>query len=496
MKYYSQHQTELFNDLEDSLKNLNRGNRWIRLADALPWAEIEKEYNKRLRNQKSGAGNKPARMVVSAFIVKHMMNLSDEETILMIQENPYMQYLAGLSEFQASPIFTPELMTIVRHRLGEDFFNSLTLMVAKAGIAVQDDDDRSCGGGYTDEDGEMHSGVMKIDATCTDAEMRFPTDINLLEDGSREVDRLTQKICGRLGLKTPRTQRGQSRSAFMEYTKRKHKGAKLGKETRRRQIHCLEADLETLMSIVEKMPSDNIHKILKPKDMRNLDATLTMLRQQEEMLSEGVRNCADRIVSIFQPHVRPIVRGKAKARTEFGAKVGLSVVNGYDFIDTISWNAYNESNDLQKQIKNYKARFGYYPSEVQADKIYLNKENRKLLKDMHIFCHCAPLGRPPKNPDPLLAEQRHKASCERNEVEGSFGTGKRRYQANNIRAKLPDTARSWISGCFLAKNLKKFLRDLLLRFFEISAGFLAKNRLFDIRLTPVAIYPILNRQIV
>ena len=35
------------------------------------------------------------------------------------------------------------------------------------------------------------------------------------------------------------------------------------------------------------------------------------------------------------------------------------------------------------------------------------------------------------------------ASGERNEVEGTFGTGKRVYRANNIRTKLSDTGESW-----------------------------------------------------
>ena len=55
--------------------------------------------------------------------------------------------------------------------------------------------------------------------------------------------------------------------------------------------------------------------------------------------------------SIFQPHVRAIVRGKAKARTEFGAKIGASIVEGYTFIDHHSWEAYNESQDLLLQIQ-------------------------------------------------------------------------------------------------------------------------------------------------
>ena len=154
------------------------------------------------------------------------------------------------------------------------------------------------------------------------------------------------------------------------------------------------------------------------------------------MFDHDVRSCLDRIVSIFQSHVRPIVRGKAGRKTEYGAKIGVSVVNGFTYIDHLSWDAYNEASDLILQIMTYKERFGYYPQEVQADKIYLNKGNRKLLKDLGIVCHCPPLGRPKKNPDPEEERLRRKASGERNSVEATFGTAKRVYRANNIKDKL------------------------------------------------------------
>ena len=90
-----------------------------------------------------------------------------------------------------------------------------------------------------------------------------------------------------------------------------------------------------------------------------------------------------------------------------------------------------------------------------------NKENRKLLKKLGIVCHCPPLGRPKKNPDLEEEKLRRQASSERNSVEATFGTAKRIYRANNIRAKLKETARTWIAACFFAKNLKKFLTGLL-----------------------------------
>ena len=62
----------------------------------------------------------------------HVENLSDEKTIQAIQENPYMQYLRGLSRFTEKPVFVPELFVLIRKRLDQDFFNMLTLILAEA----------------------------------------------------------------------------------------------------------------------------------------------------------------------------------------------------------------------------------------------------------------------------------------------------------------------------------------------------------------------------
>lgn len=66
------------------------------------------------------------------------------------------------------------------------------------------------------------------------------------------------------------------------------------------------------------------------------------------------KRCDDRIVSISQPHVRPIVRGKAKENTEFGAKISVSMKDGLAFVDNIGWDAFNEGKDLQLQVERYK----------------------------------------------------------------------------------------------------------------------------------------------
>ena len=114
------------------------------------------------------------------------------------------------------------------------------------------------------------------------------------------------------------------------------------------------------------------------------------------MLGNGTHACANRIVSIFQPHIRPIVRGKAKV--EFGAKIGVSIYNGYSFVDHHSWDAYNESSDSEIHTRLFEQHFGCLPATILADKIYMNKTNRNFLKANEIKTYSKPLGRPSKEP--------------------------------------------------------------------------------------------------
>ena len=112
------------------------------------------------------------------------------------------------------------------------------------------------------------------------------------------------------------------------------------------------------------------------------------------MYNNNVHTFDDRIVSISQPHIRPIVRGKSKAKTEFGAKISVSVIDGFTYLDRFSFDSYNESLDLKDQIEFYHKRFGFYPEAVQCDQIYRNRENINHCKNLGIRLSVPPLGRP------------------------------------------------------------------------------------------------------
>jgi len=221
-------------------------------------------------------------------------------------------------------------------------------------------------------------------------------------------------------------------------------------------------DLQHIGSLAERSSIER----LSGKEYRDLLVIGEVYRQQERMYEEGKRRIEGRIVSISQPHVRPIVRGKAGSPVEFGAKITVSLVEGYAFIDRMSWENFNESKELIEQIEKYKERFGNYPESVHVDRIYRSRDNLRYCQGKGIRLSGPKLGRPKK--DVLRDEKKMAREDElvRNAIEGKFGQGKRRYSLNCIRAKLPETSGSVIAMTFLVMNLEKLLKGVFLHFWR------------------------------
>jgi len=485
MNYTSQEKQLSLDIFGTSLeKSLNANNRWYKLAQILPWDEIERVYNNTLGNEYSGAGNKPARLIIGALIIKHKMNLSDEETIEIIRENPYMQYFIGLEEFSDKEVFDSSLFVTIRKRLGVDTINAITRLLIKEEKTIEatskrekedngekSDEDKGEKNdsskkseenrSFTDEDGNDHNGSIKVDATCCDAEVKYPTDLDLLNDARRVSERLIDKLCTLAHYNKPRTHRKEARHKYLNVIKRRNKSKKLVRKGVKQQLSYLGRNIQNIIAILTSA-STKCYDLLSRKEKQYLGTILKVYHQQKGMFDTGTHQCKNRIVSVFQPHIRPIVRGKSKAKVEFGSKIGASITGGYTFIDHLSWDAYNEAGDMQLHIDKYRKRFGYLPISCYADKIYLNRENRALLTKYHIKIVGKPLGRPSQEMQTKqYKEQAAKDMGKRNEIEATFGTGKRVYKANNIRAKLPDTADTWVAMCYLVKNVMKFLRELL-----------------------------------
>jgi len=461
-------------------------NRWVQLSTVVPWDDLEPVYNS-VMNMKEGRPSKPARLVIGAMIIKHKLNLSDEETVLQIQENAYLQYFCGYETYIDALPFVPSLFVEIRKRMGSDMFERFDQAIVDQAFSIQkgkqaavkSNDDKTdpptspSGDSATETDESkaiIHHGRLLMDATVADQMIRFPTDVSLLNHAREITESLIDDLHKRNEItdKKPRTYRQQARKAYLGISKRKRPGHKLIRKSIRQQLQYLRRNFKYIEQMLDiLMPNDGMAFPLNQRQQRDYWIIQHLYAQQQQMYKSNTRSCSDRIISISQPHVRPIVRGKAGKSVEFGSKISVSMVGKLAFVDHLSWDAFNESADLIAQVKAYRKRFGFYPESVYADGIYGTRNNRKWLKKHGIRFAGKPLGRPKKVTDENRAEirqikrQRREDERTRIPVEGKFGQGKNGYRLNQIRARLASTSEAWVRSIFLVMNLIALLRFLL-----------------------------------
>jgi transposase, IS5 family len=204
----------------------------------------------------------------------------------------------------------------------------------------------------------------------------------------------------------------------------------------------------------------------------------TVYEQQLSMYENKQQRVDDRIVSLTQPHIRPIVRGKAGTPVEFGAKLSVSYHNGYVFIDRLSWDNFNESGDLKSQAEYFKLATGNYPESIHVDQIYRTKENRAWCKERGIRITGVPLGRPSKNIDLLVKKQAQDDEKFRSRIEGKFGEAKRKFSLGRVMTKLAETSQTAIAITFFVMNISALLRQFF-AFFYISLRIKASFVIFE-----------------
>lgn len=470
---------------------LDKSNRWVKLADALPWDELASIYYRGM-NETKGQPALDARIAIGALIVKHKLKLDDRETIETIRENMYIQYFLGLSEYTTKDVFDRSLFTTLRYRMGADKFDAMSLEIMNCADGRPGKMDKS-----KNEEGQSGSsipsdtnpeqkeiardGKLLMDATVANQMIVYPTDLGLLAKSREESERLIDELCEKLNeSQKPRTYRRKARKQYLSLAKNKNKTRRALHKSIGQQLRYLKRNLKNVDKLLDKFPGINFP--LLPRDQQIYWVIQHIYVQQNEMYQNQTHSISDRIVNIYQPYVRPIVRGKDKAKVEFGAKLGVSLCNGYARINTFSWDAYNESTDLKKQVESYYQANGYYPEVVITDAIYGTKENRQWLKEHKIRFSGKALGRPSSQIKSAYQKRKYRFEQRmRNQIEGKFGQGKNGYNLNNIRARRARTSESWIACIFFVMNLVRFGKDFLFSFFQCLKN---QKKLFQLNFFP------------
>ena len=446
---------------------LDSENEWVKLAKLIPWHEFEEEYAMQYPSKKG----QPAigfRMALGTLLIKERYHFSDDETVVHITMNPYFQYFIGLEAFTQRSPFDASMLTRFRKRITPLMLAEVNDVIIGRPRVKEDDDDSDGSGGNGTSDG--NDGTLILDATCAPQNIRFPTDASLLNEARLNAEAIidilhAHSLTGE-GPK-PRTYRREAKNRYNSFSKSRKKTQKSIRKAIRQQLGYLRRDLTIIGRIAAEHPDYMEHL---PKWLRErLPVIRTLYSQQQDMFETNTRRTDDRIVSLSQPWVRPIKRGKQNADTEFGAKVEMSDTNGFLRIEHLSWDAFNESTTLKGSAESYRRAYGHYPKRILADTIFRTRENLRFCKEHGIHLNGPRLGKP--NPDPLARKQELREewleSGERGDIERRFGINKRCYSLGCITAKLKHTREVMIYLSVLTLNLQKRLRLLLRALFNI-----------------------------
>jgi hypothetical protein len=338
-------------------RELDGTNRWVVLSHLIPWDEICGIYRRKVPVSPTGRPGINPRIVLGSLIIKYIRTPDDRETVDRISENVYMQYFLGYSSFTGDKPFDASLFVDIRKQLGLEIINEMNEKIVSlktklvSGHEGKKDHDLSSPPADKKERGgeeETHKGKIIFDATCCPRDIAYPTDLDLLSDGREKAEEPIDFLYRpSLHERKPGTYRGTARKSYLQVAQKKNKSRWVIRRVIRQQLQFLGRDIVSINRLLDAygcLPFDKYR-------LKYFYVIRTLYDRQLEMYGAKKHTVEDRIVSICQPHVRPIVRGKARVKVEFGAKIHVSVIDGIGFVDELSWDAFNEGIHMEKYVE-------------------------------------------------------------------------------------------------------------------------------------------------
>ncbi len=197
---------------------------------------------------------------------------------------------------------------------------------------------------------------------------------------------------------------------------------------------------------------------LNNKQATRLGVIRILFDYQWHMYANKMYHVEDRIVSLQQPYMLPIQRGKANAKVEFGGKVDFLLSEGIIALERFDFSAFTESVDFKETLDRYYELYGQYPDKVLADTLYRNGKNMKLCKDLGIKIFGLRLGAKPKH---ASAEQRLKdtdAGKRRGAIERRFAFLKGSVGLDLANSRIAESLAVKINQAVVLSNVLTLLR--------------------------------------
>jgi len=297
--------------------------------------------------------------------------------------------------------------------------------------------------------------VMLEDATCYETQMRYPTNVKLLWESVDWLYHQMALMCKHCKIRMPRNKYLDQKQKYFNY-QRKRKKLRKERIKRTRSLLLLLDKLNGQLDELEEQLSERFEMPAKYYQRRKV--IRKVYRQQLEMFHTG-ESIPDRIVSLSKSYIRPIVRGKEVKKVEFGAKVNTIQIDGLNFIEHLSFNAFNEGTRLKKSVWLARQLFGNI-THLAADAIYATNANRSYCTAKHITTNFKRKGRAGKYEDQRQVISRELNIERSTRMEGSFGTEKEYYSLQRIKARTEKNEVLWIFFGIHTANLARLAQRI------------------------------------
>lgn len=349
------------------------------LHKALPLASLSELLPKKKSN--SGApGWVDAQGMIAILFLQAYTKLSDRHFIDHLNANWQMQLFCGLQLSIIEPIKDRNIMSRLRKHVSQyldlDKFQSTLINHWKPQMT------------------NTHVGMS--DATVYESHMRYPTDVKLLWECCEYLQGQLANFSERMGRKAATKHYDKKKQQYLNFARRRKKPYKLTKMMRRKLL--------TLTEKLQHKLQEKLNQYLGGVDEKYFASVFEKLRiikqiitQQQFLVKHKGSKIADRILSLYKPYVRAIVRGKETKTVEFGAKVHMMQIDGVNYIEHLNYNAFNETTRFKVSILKHRQLFGKC-SHWSGDKIYATNKNRKYASSLKMVTNFVPKGYPTNDP--------------------------------------------------------------------------------------------------
>ncbi len=392
------------------------------IYQCIPWNELIKSF--RLKRKCSGRNPLFDRQgQLALMFLKSYTSLSDRKLIEQLNANIDYQLFCGVLLSPGERLVDYKIVSKIRTQLGK----KLNIKASQQVLAKS----------WKQYLTQTH--VMLTDATCYESQVRYPTNIKLLWESVDWSYHQLKLICKYLAIRTPRSKYLEQKTKYNNYQRKRKKPRKERKKRTRSLLYLLNK-LNELLDQLEDQYQNQLD--LPVKYFKRRIIIRKVYKQQKQMFETG-ESIPGRIVSISKSYIRPIVRGKEIKKVEFGAKVNMIQVDGINFIEHLSFDAFHEGNRLYSSIWLSRDLFGR-TTHISADAIYATNKNRKYCTSHQITTNFSRKGRAGKHEQhrKMISKELNKERATR--MEGSFGTEKEHYSLNKIKAKTLDNEKLWI----------------------------------------------------